>query len=101
MRVRAASLKMGLGSAWPAAYLAFLVGLNLVLVLHFCRILVLASDSVLHFKSVASEISLWHHDHPGPGSTFRRLWAWRLSCVLALRACCNNLSDDLFGRLND
>lgn len=83
MRAGAASLKMGLGCAWPAAYLAFFAWLNLVLVLHFCRILVLALDSVLHFKSVASEISLWHWDHPGPGFIFQQLWARCRFCALA------------------
>lgn len=49
-RTRTASLELGLGCAWPAAYLAFIYRLNLVLILHFCWILVLAPDSVLHFK---------------------------------------------------
>lgn len=56
---------MGPGSSQSAAHVAFLIGLTLVLFLHFCRIPVLAPASVLHFKSIASEISLWHLDHPG------------------------------------
>ena len=72
MRTRTASLKMGLVCAWPDAYLAFLVWLNLALVLlfFFCRFLVLAPNSVLHFKSVASESPLWHHGHTGPDFIF-------------------------------
>lgn len=83
MRTGAASLKMGLGCARPAAYLAFFVWLSPGLVLHSCCILVLAPGSGLHVKSVASEISLWHQDHPGSGLVFEQPWARRLFCVLA------------------
>lgn len=58
---------MGLGCDWTAAYMAVLVWLNLALVwvwFGFCRILVLAPNSVLHFRSVASETPLWRQGHP-------------------------------------